>query len=200
MRYLIVAFLLFSSCAVHAGFYAGAQIGQDFTIYAERDGFPSTKLDGLSVSGFSNGVYGGYRFSGEKYFWGAEINFTRSQASFSDKTSGPQGGERYRLSMGDGHGVAFVWGGSLGGADLYGRFGWQITELSASFSEPGSSEKESFDMGGVRIGLGSELPLSERLRLRLDWSYTIYQEEEYDDYVTFDVQQSLFMAGLTFRI
>ena len=137
-----------------------------------------------------------------------ELNFGYSNADGGVSDSGGGSSFSYEVEAKQTYGLAALAGYNITDAtSVYGRLGYQWTKFEATDSAsgigfPSISESESKTFGGVRVGVGMETAVAENVALRLDWSYTDYSSESFDesgDTLTYDPTESLFQIGVAFK-
>lgn len=197
------------------GLYAGASAGHA-TLANELTG---THNDGGSTpgtfsfsgdfadSGFSGGFFAGYGRSWGQLYVGLEADAEASNFGWGHvRVAGQGGGGRdfaaeKRAGYGGSLRLGYVFGnGSL----LYGRVGAVRTRFNTVYSKGAIDRSDRLD--GVRFGLGAEIPASENAFVRMDYSYTHYDDPV--DFVTptnrvddmrFEYRETLARLGLGFR-
>ncbi len=203
------------------GLYAGASLGHG-TLGTQLSG---THFDGAGVgpyaftgefanSGFTGGFFAGYGHTFKQVYVGLELDAEASNYGwYHDRDTGGGGGRDFavekRGSYGGGVRVGYVLdNGSL----LYGRVGAVRTRFNTLYNKGAGTANwidRSDALDGTRIGLGAEIPASQNAFVRMDYSYTRYNDSV--DFVTghdgganpdamsFENSESLVRLGLGFR-
>lgn len=190
------------------GLYVGVQGGYH-NVDMEESYADAVGKDAInfSSSGLAGGVFAGATFNVTPEFYLApEVNIGYSTADGGDTYNSVFGySETYEIEAKQTYGISGLAGYQVTDAtSVYGRLGYQWTKFEASYSETGMpSMSESKTFGGVRVGVGMETAVADNLALRLDWSYTDYSSESFDDdfggTTTFDPEESLLQVGLSYR-
>jgi opacity protein-like surface antigen len=165
------------------GAYMGGQVGfasLDSELSGARESGRNLSAD-FGDDGAMAGVFAGYGWTWQKLYLGLELE-----------------GE-----MSDGYGAGVRVGYIVDrSALLYARVGAVRSEFRTKYSR-GSVNVERVDsQPGIRLGGGVELPVTDHAFVRMDYSYTRY--EDYDlDYLTgidnFRNSESAFQVGLGYR-
>ena len=195
-----------------SGFHAGASLAHGL-LYGETSG--SRGGDGYDVSphgapGFGELLFAGYGRQLGRWYLGAEVEAERSQADWSfakgkgdARSSSLEKVDGYALSLRGGY---LVDNGSL----LYLRVGrvnsrfdsyYTINDLAAFAGDQDDRRT------GTQLGLGADLPASERLFLRMEYAHTDYHSHRvgYRDDAgptaeRFAVEEGQFRLGLGWRL
>lgn len=173
-----------------SGFYLGAQAGwNDTSIEAEVDG---DSLEGLSATGVAGSVIAGFQTTIPGGFVGLEVNAGDSSAEFEMNESNAQMTITSDLS----YGVSAMLGTNISkDTQFYGLVGYQATDMEATAraASIGSvatvSEEETFS--GARFGVGMQSSMTDSLKLRAQWTRTLYGEE-----AGFEPEESVFSVGV----
>jgi len=190
------------------GLYGGAQIGHDtLNLHTEGGRDDGTDESEYSNTAGSSGLFAGYGFLFGNWYAGVEgeledgdADIQHSKAKSSSRT--------VELERDDSYGVALRGGYRLdSGPLLYGRLGMVRTDFKA-YATVNSRTESAYDHDrtetGTRFGLGSDIPVTDTLFLRLDYSYTDYDDFEgslvdsHDTLQTerFSPREDLFRIGL----
>ena len=196
------ALMLVSSAVTAEGLYGGVGLGWSDTQYTyieKETGFGNLEID-YGASGPATSLFGGYRLNlNNDLLLAFEVNVALSSAKGEDKFEDFS----FKSEQKAGYGIAALLGSRLGDNLIYGRLGYQMTAYEVTLSEPGFSESWKETHGGIRLGLGAELPLNDRVMLRLDWSRTWHSEETYLSEpgfsIAFEPEESLFQAALVLQ-
>lgn len=206
--------------------------GDGYFSYQRRDRFDQS---GFGVTG---GGFAGYGKTFGKFYLGGEVEVGASGAngknsddrhnaySYSDWDTGePVAGsqsssETTKLESGISVGVGARAGYEvLPNALLYLRAGWQGTSYKVSSrytfngaTDPSQSLTNREFLSGVRVGAGGEFALTPNIFVRLDYTYTLYQEFDdksapmpdgfggYDTYkITAQPEEQMFRIGAGWR-
>lgn len=189
-----------------AGPYAGLTLGHDLLGYqtvGQRSG--GTDTGPYADAGLGLGGFAGYGFTAGRWFLGLEAEVTESNASFAhakDKANSRsyrgEGERSYALSLRPG---LVTYGGNL----LYVRFGYVESEFDLSAArndEPANAFRGQVESDGWRYGLGADVPVDERLYLRLDFSHSDYEAFDLDlvsESENWEPRRDLFQLGLGWR-
>lgn len=193
------ALVVTSSQAMATQPYLGAQAGwQDLGIkYTEREtGFPNLVTDGYSASGLAFGVVGGIRLPTDTGYVAVEFNYGVSGSEYEFSFDG----DKDTLETKSSYGLSLIGGLKIQPKSfIYGRLGYQTTELEGTISVPGWSLSQKETHNGPRVGLGAEFETGNNVLLRLDWSRTFYSGENYFSEPGFSIElkptESLFQVG-----
>lgn len=186
-----------------AGFYVGAGGGHN-TLTSENTGDrdAGTILDAeAGEGGATGGLFAGYGFVWNSIYLGAEAEGELSNTSWQrereptgrtfviDKEGGVGGGLR----------LGYV---APGGALIYGRAGVMYSKFHTEVATTGNTFEEDEWLLGGRVGLGLELPVSESVSARLEYSYTQYEDASLatgSGPEDFEHSEGLFRAGIVYR-
>ncbi|MBA1147233.1 outer membrane beta-barrel protein [Ectothiorhodospiraceae bacterium WFHF3C12] len=166
------------------GAYLGLALGWN-TLHTENTGDQRGGSGGnvLTVdragAGALAGAFGGYGIELGPAYLGVELEAEASRASWD--TARRPDKRIYGVERGTAYGVGLRVGYVIDGAALvYVRGARMRTEFETDyeFASEGVSIDDTRTLDGNRAGLGIELPVSEHLFVRADYSYTDY--EEYD--------------------
>lgn len=162
------------------GLYAGLHLSQDQL---------GTKLEGprgsggtldadFAGSGLGGGLFAGYGTSRNDWYLGFEVDGDWTTAGW-DHARLP-GGRTFDVTRGPSVAGTLRFGRWLpAGALLYARAGIAYTDFDTSYKTASGRQFDQSDgQLGPRVGAGVDVPLSERLFGRLDYSYTDYRDYE----------------------
>ncbi|HUW27407.1 MAG TPA: outer membrane beta-barrel protein [Sulfuriferula sp.] len=199
----------------YSGFYLGAQAGYGSLMteaFSTRSGGGGTdEMDMGKQGGVTEGLFAGYGWMLNRWYYGLELEAEDSNASwYHQKVKGDA--RTMSLEKNRGYGASLRGGYALDGGLLYGRLGLVRTnfhtyETENQYAATGAYNQDQ-TLNGTRYGVGVDIPASERLFVRMDYSYTHYGN--YDaSYQTsaggatstdkFDNAESLFRVGLGWR-
>lgn len=190
------------------GFYAGAQ-GGITSLFSEVSGPRGTDEDpsflsaDFSDEGLNLGAFGGYGQTFDRIYLGVEgdleIGVARPDHDRGDERRNSSVDKRWSA------GLNARVGYKLGPAGMvYLRGGPVISGFETDYEQDETSVSRSEGELGWRIGAGLETPLNDKLTLRVDYSYTDYEDYDvaYGDaggVDTFDNSESLFRVGVAWR-
>ena len=190
------------------GFYAGAQLGRDtLNLHTQGGRDQGTDSGEFSDSGAGGGLFTGYGWSWNRWYAGLEAEYADGNASIHHSKS-KAGSRTLDLDRNSSYGLAVRAGYQLpAGTLLYGRLGKVRTNFDA-YTTVNSRPEDAFDEqrteDGLRYGIGTDIPLSEHLFVRLDYSLTEY--DDFDAHIvdssdvtqteSFSPKDSLFRLGL----
>ncbi|MBB6254935.1 outer membrane protein [Nitrospirillum iridis] len=157
------------------GGYVGANAGYDWF-----GAHPRAKVAGQQstpdnqAQGFNGGIFGGYGQTFDNIYLGGEgeVNFYTADRTFGDALG------NYRVQPDYGFGVS-ARVGYVVQPDLllFGRVGWQHTNVDFNTIQPGSAgvpQRYSQEFDGVRYGVGGDYAIDEHLFTRIEYDYTDY--------------------------
>lgn len=177
---LLVAGVLLTPSAQAAlpwcGFQVGVQAGHssfDVTRRAEEvwgTGFTTREV---AASGTEFGLFVGYQMPVGPVWLGLQAEYALSGAEENTDT---EAGDLSRLAFKKNHGVAFRVGYALNRNVLvFARLGWEATQAEFSHHDPdppSTSAAATRTLNGRCFGLGADLAVSERVSLRLEYTWT----------------------------
>lgn len=181
--------MLFSSLAMAADPYVGLQIGWlDGSVETTYFRLPADRFqdDGAAFSGGGYSAFAGIKhgLSGSKFI-AYEVSFDSASAKYQSRFSdGVDTDEQYYKRLG-GAGLAFLFGREWSDFSIHSLFGIQYANFELFDSDAG---KEKVDHLGVRFGVGASFNVSERVRIRADWSRVAYDKAFYQ--INSDLQPS----------
>jgi hypothetical protein len=202
------------------GLYLGASLGHG-TLGTELTGThydqsvgPYDFTGDFANSGFTGGFFAGYGHTFNQVYVGLELDAEAANFGWDhDRVTGGGGGRDFAVEKRGSYGGSLRVGYVLGnGSLLYGRIGAVQTRFNTVYNKgagAGSWIDRSDKLDGTRIGLGAEIPASENAFVRMDYSYTRYNDSV--DFVTthdgganpddmrFENSESLVRLGLGFR-
>ena len=198
----------------HTGLYAGAHLGhgamQSDTTGTHYDGGSgpfSFSSDFGDNSASTAGVFLGYGATINNFYIGLEAELEDSNAKWDHERS-PTGRNFSVEKMGT-SGLSLRGGYVLrNGSLLYAHVGRARTRFNTTWVKGGNrlNDVDRDDtVTGTRVGVGAELPITQAVFLRLDYSYTDYDSYEFVtshgnvDNMQFDNSESLFRLGLLVR-
>lgn len=186
-----------------AGFYIGAGGGQDrlnSKNTGDRQAGSTLEVD-AGEGGASGGFFGGYGVVWNDIYLGAE-----AEAEISDVTwerEREPTGRNFEIDKEGGVGAALRAGYVLpGGALAYARAGVMYSKFNTQVTTSGNHFEEDEFLLGLRVGGGLELPISEDLFARLEYTYTEYENSSLatgSGPEDFKNSEGLFRAAIGFR-
>lgn len=199
-----------AATAASPSLYLGGQLGyQNIEMEQTAESFGYNSTTDYSGKGLAGGVFAGMKFDiTPEFYLAPEINLGYSSADGGVTNDYGSGYTSFiEVEAKKTYGLAALAGYSItDSTDVYGRLGYQWTEFEATagFTDPiygNASESESKTFGGVRVGVGAQTAVAENLALRVDWSYTDYSSESFEDgpdTITYDPTESLFQVGVVY--
>ncbi len=200
------------------GFYVGAQAGHgevssqvDAQHYDSGAGpFPFTA--DFADAGPDAGLFAGWGTTINKWYLGVEVEADSSRARWHHirETGSPGGGRDFSVSKKGSHGFAGRIGYVLnGGSMLYARAGIVNTKFNTQYKKGNNAAAwvdRDDELDGTRLGLGAEIPTSNDVFLRFDYTVTDYDNYGFatthgsnPDTAQFDNKESLFRFGIAVR-
>ncbi len=190
-----------------SGFHAGVQAGHGVLLSNDLTGprdAGSTIVADFGDAGFTGGVFAGYDFQVGRFVIGGEVDAEISDAMW-DHEREPTG-RSFSLEKQYSLGASLRAGYVLGQAALvYARAGVVHAGLEHGFVRGMTAVSTDLDETALRVGLGMEMPMSERLNVRLDFSHTDYGRQTVfipgagNGNESFDISETLFRLGTAYR-
>ena len=198
----------------YTGFYAGTQLGHGAvqsdatgTHYDDGSGPYTFVSDFGDNSASTAGVFVGYGKNIKQFYLGLEAELEDSNAQWDHERS-PTGRDFAVEKMGT-LGLSLRGGYVLdNGSLLYAHVGKARTRFNTTWVKGGQrlNDVDRDDtVAGTRIGVGAELPVTRTAFIRLDYSYTDYDNYQFvtshdsADSMQFANNESLFRVGLLVR-
>lgn len=205
------------------GLYAGAHLGHG-TLGTELTGThrDSGGLEGpfdftgdFANAGFTGGFFAGYGHTFNRVYVGLELDAEASNLGwYHERQTGgdSDGGRDFAVEKRGSYGAALRVGYALdNGALLYGRVGTVRTRFNTIYEKGAANWIDRSDtLDGTRIGLGAEIPASDKAFVRMDYSHTRYNDPvsfvtahgggANSDAMRFENAETLFRLGLGFRL
>ena len=154
--------------------------------------------------GVTGGAFAGYGQTFGAFFIAAEVEAELSDHNFDLDRQG--GGRQVQLEKQDSYGAALRLGLVVQQAALvYARVGAVATEFQIDYATGGGRTLAQQErLLGVRFGGGLELPATEDIFVRLDYTYTDYEGDDIafggmGQTDLFDSAESLFRLGVGYR-
>jgi hypothetical protein len=204
------------------GFYAGAALGQlglqsrvsgTVSERTSADGAPFPVDADYGDFGGLGGVFAGWGLERNRWYFGVEVEAEGAEADWRQPRT-DEGGDRERgrgfsVSRKEGYGLGARVGYHLAsGALVYARGGVMQTRFATSWlkgQEPDAAVIRDDRRVGTRFGIGAELPATDRLFVRLDYTHTDYGDvsfttaQRFADDVSIDTAENAFRLGLAYR-
>ncbi len=193
-----------------SGFYAGASLGhQALTsaadgIHNDSGGTSDFYGDFGHAAGFTGGTFAGWGARWGRWYGGVEATAETSTADWTHRREPT--GRNFSVEKQETWGFGLRGGYQLAsGALLYVRTDRVRTRFGTRWSKGGnrSADIDRDDrVDGNRIGVGAQLPLTRTLFMRLDYSYTDYDDYGFvtthgqPDSMRFENGETLFRLGL----
>ncbi len=200
------------------GLYAGAHLGHG-TLGTELTGthdigdtpgdFPFT--GDFANTGFTGGVFAGYGLTFNQIYVGLELEAEAANLGwYHDRDTSGSGGRDFSVEKRGSHGASLRVGYVLdNGALLYARIGEVQTRFNTQYHRGSNTNNwvdRSDTLSGTRVGIGAEIPVSSSVFVRMDYSYTHYDNavsfvtaHATPDAMKFDNSESLVRLGIGFR-
>lgn len=203
------------------GPYAGVQVGHGIT---------TTNVNGLHRSkggqagpydfdvdfadhGFTPGAFIGYGMNLQRVFMGLELEGEVNSLKWEHVRDTPGGGGRdFSVEVRETVGATVKLGYILdGGALLYVRGGGVRTNFTILYAKGNNRNNDlefNDELAGIRVGIGVEVPLTERSFVRLDYNHTNYESIDFvtqhgngtnSDEMTFDSKADKVILGVGTR-
>jgi len=186
------------------GFYLGTHVGHTAThvrTFGIR-GSSGTDYAEFGDEGTRGGIFAGYGMDFNRWYLGVEAEIDQANqntAHTKDKsisrTFNIEDEQSYALSLRGGYTLK-------SGPLLYARVGRAKAEFDTSFminNEPGNAVNNTFDVYGIRYGIGTDISLSDSMFLRMGYIYTNYDTYIVDAVTTaeeFNQSDNVFNLGV----
>ncbi len=185
-----------------SGFYVGAQAGID----GLRSAINGPRRGGALVADFGDhglvgGLFAGYEFDFDRWRLALELEGEGADTEWEHARS--PGGRVFSVAKNHTYGGALRLGRVFpGGAVFYGRAGLVLSEFESDYVSGPTIVHQTDTEAGLRVGTGVELPLGGGAALRLDYTYTAY--EDFNVFVgtareNYANNETLLRAGLAYR-
>lgn len=201
------------------GLYAGANLGHgtlgtELTgTHNDSGGGPYDFTGDFANPGFTGGFFAGYGHTFNQVYVGLELDAEASNLGWNHErqTGGDaDGGRDFSVEKRGSYGAGLRLGYVLNnGSLLYGRVGAVRTRFNTSYVKGGSAANwidQSDKLDGTRFGLGAEIPATDNAFIRMDYSYTRYDDpvsfvttHGNSDAMNFKNSETLVRLGLGFR-
>ncbi|MES2368700.1 MAG: outer membrane beta-barrel protein [Pseudomonadota bacterium] len=197
------------------GLYMGANLGHGTlgtrltgTQYDSGVG-PYDFTGDFARSGFTGGFFAGYGYTFNQIYVGLEVEAEAANFGWEhERDTAGSGGRDFASEKRGGYGGSVRIGYVLpNGSLLYGRIGQVQTRFNTFYSRgAGTPVNQSDNFDGTRVGLGAEIPASRNTFVRMDYSYTRYNDpvtvspqQPTADIMRFDNTETLARLGLGYR-
>jgi len=197
------------------GLYMGANLGHGTlgtrltgTQYDSGVG-PYDFTGDFARSGFTGGFFAGYGYTFNQIYVGLELEAEAANFGWEhERDTAGAGGRDFASEKRGGYGGSLRVGYVLpNGSLLYGRIGQVQTRFNTFYSRgAGTPVNQSDNLDGTRVGLGAEIPASRNTFVRMDYSYTRYNDaltvsppQSTADIMRFDNTETLARLGLGYR-
>lgn len=196
------------------GFYAGANLGHGSlnshlagTHYDSGTGPYDFIGDFGHNAGVTGGAFAGWGTTWNRWYAGAEATSESSTANWTHIRD--PNGRNFSVEKKDTYGLGLRGGYQLpNGTLLYAHTDRVRTRFNTRWSKGGNSSNDidrDDRQNGTRVGIGAEMPATRSLFVRMDYSYTDYDDYSFTtghgnpDSMTFDNSETLFRLGLGMR-
>jgi len=170
--------------ALAPGFYAGALLGHDTLNLRTKGGRDrGTDKGEFSDTDGSAGLFAGYGLNWGRWYAGLEADYEDSRVDI-DYSEQRLSSRTVSVEKNDSYGLALRGGYTLAnGALLYARAGAVRTDFDLYDSV--NARTDAADDGvttetGTRLGLGTDIPATRHVFVRLEYSFTGYDDFETD--------------------
>jgi opacity protein-like surface antigen len=188
------------------GFYAGTQLGYDaFHVRTDRERGGSANRAEFGNRDFEAGLFAGYGIDLNRWYLGVELEGSKNRADIEYRKKEPDN-RTLEAEHDHSYGMSARLGYTIpNGVLLYGRAGAVRSKMKFSYrvnNLPQNAVDDSTNQTGLRYGLGADIPASDRLFVRLDYSYTDFDSYKADvvtEAEKLDPDQNLFRLGLGWR-
>lgn len=208
------------------GIYVGAQAGYGgvfsdlHAMHAHPSNAPAYSIyDTLDATfgneGATGAAFAGYAYTFDRVYVAAELDIedgAKNSWAHDRNPGGGSGGRDYSLAKKDGYGAALKLGYVLpNGTVLYGRGGPVKTRFSTYYARGAGSDAVDQDetLGGMRFGVGAELPINKKAFWRIDYTITDYKDYDFTslqnnpanrDAISLNTKENLFQIGVGYRM
>lgn len=186
-----------AASAASSGIYFGGQAGWADT-NIKTDNGAGSELDGLSATGVSGALIVGTQKTISTGIMAFEANLGDSSAEYEAKDGTSQSTITSDLT----YGASVKLGTDMSRrTQVYGLLGYQFTdmEFNSRTSAVGgvTTLNSSETYSGPRFGFGMQTQITRDLTLRMEWSRTLYDDQEIEDSdLTLEPTESQFSVGV----
>lgn len=167
MKKIIAILALGATFPVMAsGIYVGGQAG--WTKF--KADYQDTSSVSYKDTAFIGGLYAGYEFDMDQFFFAVEGDYNFGDAKKTEGTVEYKRGKLYGISGLIGMPVNQDF-------DLYGRVGWARTKFTYDDS---AATKETSNENGYSLGVGGRYHLTDQMGVRLEYRYNGYSKFKFD--------------------
>jgi len=199
----------------YSGFYAGAQTGYGAItseVLSQRADGSTDEMDLGRNGGQTSGMFAGYGRMWNRWYYGVEVEAETSSANWYHKKDKPDA-RTMSQDKNRSYGIGLRLGYALDGGLLYGRYGLVRTNFDTydtenQFAATGAYNQDK-TLTGNRFGVGVDMPASNNLFVRMDYTYTEYGKYDATSFAnasgtaltvdSIDNSESLFRVGLGWR-
>lgn len=187
-----------------SGFYVGLQggggeFGSEIAgrrgVGGANEGDLTADFADLSAGG---GLFLGYGYTFNRWYVGAELEGDYSGGEW-DHSRFPNGrffSVRKRESYGASARIGYAFGGQV---LVYGRVGAVRTHFETDHLNLGVDSEQEDDLFGLRFGGGIEVPATDHFVIRMDSTYTTYNDYKVAGEDNYDNAETLFRIGFAYR-
>ena len=163
-----------------AGFYVGGQIGLNSlgtTLLGPRGGMNGTLQSDFGNQGSSAGLFAGYGVRmNNNWYVGLDLEADNGSTDWYHER---RGGRIFSVEQDEKYVIAGRLGYMLNNGNLmYGRFGYVQSDFDTDYREGGAIYDTDDTVNGYLFGGGVEVPFTEHLFWRMDYSYTDYSDND----------------------
>ena len=161
--------------------------------------------DFAGQDGLAGGVFLGYGITHQKWHFAIEADVETSGADW--KHVREPNGRNFSVEKKGSYGLAGRVGYQLdNGSLVYFRAGKVKSKFNTDWTKGNNSEADierDDNVWGNRFGVGTELPLTDHVSVRFDYSYTDYESYHFTtahgkpDTMKFDNDEALFRVGIS---
>ncbi|MBW2241432.1 MAG: outer membrane beta-barrel protein [Deltaproteobacteria bacterium] len=186
------------------GFYVGGQVSHGAVtseLEGPRGGGTGSLVADFGDQGFTWGALLGWGHSFGRWYAGLELEGEASEAKWDHFRPGLD--RSFSLEKRSTVGAGLRLGYQLpSGALLFGRVAGVHSRFRTLYVVEGNFVDEEDGRAGLRFGGGLEVPASEHVSVRADYTFTRYEQEDVDYALAvdkIDPEESLFRMSLVYR-
>jgi hypothetical protein len=200
--------------ADYSGFYVGAQTGYgalNAEVSSKRADGSTDEMDLGKIGGHTYGLFAGYGQMWNHWYYGIEVQAENGNQGWYHKKDKADA-RTMSADKNKTYGLGLRVGYALNGGLLYGSYGLVRTNFDTYDTEnqfTNGAYNQSKTITGNRYGVGMDIPASENLFVRMNYSYTDYNDFDSTSFanttgtaVTVDNMvnnENLFNVGLGWR-